>query len=199
MKIQFPIPDTESSTYEYKGNLSKEECIETFVNDFYQNESDMKKVAKAIRQNNTLDTKYNISNIRSEKQNIAFDIDEKVQWIENDAHISNSTNEEITEDYLLQKVEDKEMFILRVDFVYTDMDYDLESELRYWKEDSLLVRNDRRLDSKTKIERLPVRDIRIITEKNVFLLEHCKIVKEEQGNKTPFSWSLLINKAQKIG
>ncbi len=198
MKIQFPIPDTESSTYEYKGNLSKEECIETFVNDFYQNESDMKKVAKAIQQNNTLDSKYNISDIRTEKQNITLNTDEKVQWIENDAHISNSTNEEITEEYLLQKVEDKEMFILRVDFVYADMDYDLESELRYWKEDSLLVRNDNRLDSKTKIERLPVRDIRIITKKNVFLLEHCKIVKEEQGTKTPFSWFLLINKVQKI-
>ena len=200
VKIKFPIADTESGYYDYGRNLSDEEYLDMFIADFRKNESDMRQVENIIRENGrSLEKKYNISDIRRHNGNSKYsNVQEKVTWIENDASVSTMEHQNVSAEYLMEKAESKDMDILEVNFLYDGyMDNDLESELRYWTEDSCLVRKDHRLDSKTRVKRLPPMNMKIVIDDDVFNLFDCKIVKDNSDRRNPFNLTLLINKIEK--
>lgn len=200
--IQFPIPDTENGHYDYGRNLSKEEYSDFFLDDFHRRENDMRQVEYAIQYGNranSLQRRYNIWEIKKDKDGKEFVIEnaDKLQWIENEVEALDINYMPLTANYLQNKNDSKEMDIFQINFKYNDMNYDLESELRFWSEDSLLVRRDKKLDSKTRIKRLPDRDMKLALDGNIYRLYRCKIVKDISDNRNPFNWSLLVNKIEK--
>ena len=191
VKIKFPIADTESGYYDYGRNLSDEEYSDMFIADFRKNESDMRQVENIIRENGrSLEKKYNISDIRRHNGNSKYsNVQEKVTWIENDASVSTMEHQNVSAEYLMEKAESKDMDILEVNFLYDGyMDNDLESELRYWTEDSCLVRKKPIFKLKKK---------KIVIDDDVFNLFDCKIVKDNSDRRNPFNLTLLINKIEK--
>ena len=201
VKIIFPVPDTENGHYDYGRNLSDAEYTDMMLDDFYRNESDMRKVESIIRENEglSLEKKYNIRDIRQHNDNSAinFYTSEDLIWIETDAEATTMEGQALTADYLNNKIESKDMDIIQVNFLTENMDYDVEGELRYWTEDSCMVRKDRRLDSKTRVKRLPPIDLKINVNDNTFRLYGCKIVKDNSDRRYPFNLTLLINKIEK--
>ena len=201
VKIIFPVPDTENGHYDYGRNLSDDEYTDMMMDDFYKNESDMKKVERAIRENNgmSLERRYNIQNIRQHDNNAApnFYTSEDLIWLETDAEATTMEGQALTLDYMNNKVEAKDMDILQINFLTENMDYDIEGEIRYWTEDSCLVRKDCRLDSKTRVKRLPPMDLKIVIDDITFRLYGCKIVKDNSNKRYPYNLSLLVNKIEK--
>ncbi len=201
VKIIFPVPDTENGHYDYSRNLSDAEYTDMMLDDFYRNESDMRKVESIIRRNEglSLEKKYNIRDIRQHNGNSAinFYTSEDLIWIETDVEATTMEGQALTADYLNNKTESKDMDIIQVNFLTENMDYDVEGELRYWTEDSCMVRKDCRLDSKTRVKRLPPMDLKINVNDNTFRLYGCKIVKDYSDRRYPFNLTLLINKIEK--
>lgn len=192
LRIKFPIPDTENGQYDYGRDLSDAEYEAMLVDDYYRHEAGVRQVENAIRTNTSLYSRYNIKDVKDIKP-----IEDKNIWIETDGDICQSNGTVLTKEFLEKKITEGSMDILQVNMFAEDMDYDLQSELRYWMEDSHMVRSDNKLDSKTKIKRLPPRDIIFTFEDNEYKLFECKIVKSLATPKEPFKWMLIITKIEK--
>lgn len=73
-----------------------------------------------------------------------------------------------------------------------------ESEIRYWRDDSRGVLDDRTLDNQTKIERLMERDFGLIVGENKIKLCGCKIIRDYSNEKFPYYYGVLVNNIDKF-
>ena len=123
-----------------------------------------------------------------------------------EAFVTDANGDEITEQYFYNFIRNGKMFIIDVDVNTNTLNNstdtekhllgnDSESELRFWKRDSKLVRNDRTLDDITKLKTLPTRDLYISLDNNtLYKMQNCKIIEDYSNHNKQFHFAIIVEK-----
>ena len=90
------------------------------------------------------------------------------------------------------------MSIMNVNVHGKDIEYDAEEEIRFWIADSALVLDDMRLDQRTRLNTLPVRDLELETPEGRYALSRCKIVERYKGTGYPYSFTIIVEKIKAL-
>lgn len=189
-KIKIPVIDTESGKYEYKGRLSREE-YEAMVMDNYRKTD--RQISAYMNDLLNRDTTFTLlertDNVVDGEPEILYNL------LEAEAYVSDSKKNEVDVDFFNKHIEKGDMFILRINVNPNSMDYDTESELRFWLGDSKNIHSDKTLDNKTKLHSLPSRTICIdLGDGNWKRLINCKILQDFSDEKFKYNFAVITEK-----
>lgn len=189
MKIYVPVIDTENLKFEYKGRkISVDEYREMVYNHIQKN-------AKSIDwyiSNNKYTRFGHTLNINFEKVNDFPDF--KYKLIECIVKTYDANLHEASEEYFHKMEDVGKMFITVFDFNPNDIDYDAESEIRFWRDDSSGILRDKMLPDDVKLKNLPIRDLYLDIEGHVKHLQRCKIVEIFPSKKRPYKIAVISDK-----
>lgn len=185
-KIYIPVANTENGNFDYDKKISTDELIRLQDEQFKR-------------------TNYNVDRFvhgyQAVGQHEVFDpitgkqILDTVDLIPLECVIQGiNQNDLINEAFFDKKAQLGKMFIVRLNINPTHIDFDGESELRFWIEDSMRLLNDPTLDDRTKLKSLPKRDIIIDAGNRKYTMGGCKILEKYAIKKFPYYFAIIIEK-----
>lgn len=120
--------------------------------------------------------------------------DVKYKWIMESAtgYLLTPKKNPVTESYINGCVKDGRMTIFFILFDKESLEYDGESELKFWKKDSKNILDDYLLDKDTKLMSLPKRDLYVRVGNINVRLKECKIAEFVYGKK--YGFGIIVNK-----
>ncbi len=209
MRVKFVIPlmDTESGNYEYNGReFSTDDYFSMIENGAMQTNSIMNEFARNHAENITI-SEWSGGGRKGlyDTQNVNLNKEIDYEFSESEAVISGCSGENISEEYLYKMCGSDKKFLLKVNINPNSMEYDAESDMRGWMDDSRMVLSDTSLDKRTMLMSLPLRDFIVDTDlegkdnsKPVFHLLGCKIIqiypREESG--FDFCFAVMVSKIE---
>ncbi len=187
-KILIPTVDLRRANFDYGRNLSDEEAAAMEIDKFNRTDRQIGSYVDSMRYGN----RSYMSDVRRQRRDFSNVIDDD-EFLECEAFIGDSKKKEVFEDFFKSHM-DGNKFIITLNINPNSLDQEAESEIRYWRDDSNGVLNDRFLDNQTKIERLMERPVGIEIEGKRYCLENCKIIADFSDTKFPFYYGILVNK-----
>lgn len=184
-KIGYPILHYKEIDYndDFERNViltyNKDDEQKAFNNGFNRILNEMYKSQHIFNENN-INKDYGEYNF-SEIECFLYDVNEKT----------------LTNEKLYEIVNNNKMAILRININPESLDYDTESDLRYWKDNSKRLLEDKTLNNKIVLKNLEGKDLIIYLNNNKIKLSNCKIVQIYNG-KYNYYFALLIEKASII-
>lgn len=190
-KIIIPVINTENGKYEYKGKLSREAYEEMVMDNFLKTDRQISQFVDEMmmeRPHSYQMRNYYSKNDKGDFPEINYDL------YEAEAFVQDSKKNDIEKKFFDEHRDKGDMFILILNINPNSLDYDAESELRFWIDDSKKVHNDKSLDTKTKLDFLPSRKLKIVLGQEQGILENCKILQDYSNQKYPFYFAIITNK-----
>lgn len=183
-KIMMQVEDVDRHTFEPDHEISKKEWDEMSYRLAERSMSD--KIDDFMR--NGRSSRNSMGNRKRSDKDFEFKI------VECTGYLYNAGNKLFSDDELDGKIRDGKMFVLTFNIDPNDMDYDLETELRFWINDSNGILRDVELPNDLKIKSLPMRDFYIYVNDRLTALQGCKIVNINSSRKHPYLLSTLVTK-----
>jgi hypothetical protein len=121
-------------------------------------------------------------------------VQDKLKWAECECYLSNADNVDIDLEYLHNISSLGKMSILRININPNSMDYDCETEMKFWLDDSRKLLDDKSIDNQAKIRHLPVKTFTLDIDGERFTLSNCKLFKFFNVNNAPYSFAVIIEK-----
>jgi len=178
-----PIIDIDSNKFEFNGNLSAESYSEMLMDDF---KSNYKAVNDFMKNGKAKSNDVSVTN--------GAEVEDKFVFKKTEASLTDDTFNSVDIDFLEKYVQSGKKFILRVNINPSSIDEDGIVEMNYLMKDSEMVLSDTRLDNKTKILSLPLKDYLIDTGEKTYKISDCKIIELTVKPNAPYSFALLVDK-----
>ena len=201
MKIKFVIPvvDTEAGTYEYHGrDFGMDEYFNMIRSRVDRTNSAMDAFAYnyrngfGIQRGNSMNRGlYDIENVDKNKE-----ID--YTFSESEALLLDGDDNDIQTQDLYDLVAEGKKCLLKININPNSLDEDAESEIRKWLDESDKVLNDKKLDNKTMLLSLPLRDFIIDTDtdgdesKPIFHIINCRVIQIYPKENGGYSYYFAI-------
>ena len=183
-----PVQDTESAKFNYEGTLTREAYEDMVLDKFHRTD---KQIDAFLHRDRSRDFSYDLPGQDGYGEYYGDDDNE----VEVQALLLDSSRNDFDEDFLFDKADDEEMFVLIVNINPEGLDEDAESELKYWLDDSYRVLSDEDLDSETKLKALPPRDLKIVlSDGNKYTLKNSKIFEDYSDDKFPLYFAIIVEK-----
>lgn len=185
VKIGYPLLQYKEIDYndDFERNViltyNKDEEQKAFNNGFNRILNEMYKRQDIFNENN-IEKDYGKYNL-SEFECLLYDVNDNT----------------LTHEKLHEIVNNNKMAILRININPESLDYDTESDLRYWKDNSKRLLDDKTLDNKTVLKNLEGKDLIVYLNNSKIRLLNCKIIQIYNGRYN-YYFALLIEKANII-
>ncbi len=126
------------------------------------------------------------------------DVEYKFSEKEFEALVLDSNKKEFNEEKFYQLYEEGKNFVVILNVNPESIDFDAESEIKYWLDDSLAIWEDEKLDKKTKLLSSPTRELKIVlSDGNKYTLNNCKIFEDYSTDKYPIYFAMFVEKITK--
>lgn len=203
MRVKFVIPlmDTESGNYEYNGReFSTDDYFSMIENGAIQTNSIMNEFARNHADNRMIsDWGGGGRKGLYDTQNVNLNKEIDYEFSESEAVISGCSGEDVSETYLSEMCTSNKKFLLKININPNSMEYDAESDMREWMDDSRMVLSDTSLDKRAMLMSLPLRDFIVDTDldgkdssKSIFRLLGCKIIQIYPKEKSGFDFCFAV-------
>ena len=184
-----PVQDTESAQFKYDGTLTRDAYEDMVMDKFRRTD---KQIDAFLHRDRSREFYHDISNDVGSGGYYEFNDDNEVEV---QALLLDSNRNNFDEDFLFDKVDEEDMFVLIVNINPEGLDEDAESEIKYWIDDSFRVLDDDELDSETKLKALPPRYLKIeLSDGNKYTLKNCKIFEDYSDEKYPLYFAIIVEK-----
>lgn len=187
-KILIPTVDLRRANFDYSRNLTDEEAAAMEIDKFNRTDRQIGNYVNSMQYG----SRPGMQDMRRERKDFSNVIDDD-EFSECEAFIGDSKRKEIFEDFFKGHM-DGSKFIITININPNSLEQEAESEIRYWRDDSNGVLNDRFMDNQTKIERLMERSLGIEIDGKKYCLENCKIIADFSNEKFPYYYGVLVNK-----
>ena len=185
VKLIIPVVDTDHINCDTDINMTREEYGDMAYNTYKRNDKAIDAYTKGYRSPVDL---YEREDSRTHYNDLTFDN------IECEAQIMDVKKQEISDEWLKEYVYNGKMLLLIVNVNPSDIDPNVESELRFWMDDSGRLLNDTTLDDTTKLKYLPTRSFKIVTDEGEYKIENCKLVENRSDENFPYCFVIIIEK-----
>lgn len=185
VKLVIPVVDTEHINCETNLKISNEEYGDMVYNQYKQNDRAIEAYTRGYR---PLVGPYDVDSNRLQYNDLTF------ENIECEAQIMDVKKQEINDDWLRTYVSNGKMSLLIVNINPSDIEPNLESEIRFWMDDSIRLLTDDELDDTTKLKYLPTRSFKIRTDEGEYTIDNCKIVENRSDENFPYCFVIIIEK-----
>lgn len=192
VKLIIPVVDTDHINCDTDINMTREEYGDMAYNTYKRNDKAIDAYTRGIRPR----SEYNNPYITETEYNRGYrKYDDLVfQDVECEAQIMDVKKQEISDEWLKEYVYNGKMLLLIVNINPSDIDPNVESELRFWMDDSGRLLNDTTLDDTTKLKYLPTRSFKIVTDEGEYKIENCKLVENRSDDNFPYCFVIIIEK-----
>lgn len=187
-KILIPTVDLRRANFDYSRNLTDEEAAAMEIDKFNRTDRQIDNYVNSMQYG----SRPGMQDMRRERKDFSNVIDDD-EFSECEALVGDSKRKEIFEDFFKEHMNGGK-FIITININPNSLEQEAESEIRYWRDDSNGVLNDRFMDNQTKIERLMERSLGIEIEGKKYCLENCKIIADFSNEKFPYYYGVLVNK-----
>ena len=184
-----PVQDTESAQFKYDGTLTRDAYEDMVLDKFRRTD---KQIDAFLHRDRSRDFSYDLQD--GSDYNGYYEGDEDNE-VEVQALLLDSDRNNFDEDFLFDKADEEDMFVLIININPEGLDEDAESEIKYWLDDSYRVLGDEELDSETKLKALPPRDLKIVlSDGNKYTLKNCKIFEDYSDDRYPLYFATIVEK-----
>ena len=184
------VQDTESGSFAYEGNLTRETYEEMVMDKFNRTNKQVDDFVHGYRE--------------YRPNNFAYDLPREEEYYEgpdNDAEVEvqalllDGNRNDFNEDFLFDHIDDGRMFVMLVNLNPETIDCNAESEIRYWIDDSMRVWEDEQLDKQTKLLASPPRDFKIVlSDGHKYTLSNCKLFENYEDDRFPLYFAMIVEK-----
>ena len=185
VKLVIPVVDTDNINCDTDVNLTREEYGDMVYDQYKRNDKAIDAYTRGYRSPVSL---YETETQRTHYDDLTF------EDVECEAQIMDVKKQEINDEWLKEHAYNGKMFLLIVNVNPSDIDPNVESELRYWMDDSGRLLNDTSLDDTTKLKYLPTRSLKIHTDEGEYTIDNCKIVENRSNDEFPYCFVIIIEK-----
>lgn len=184
-----PVQDTESAQFKYEGTLTRDAYEDMVLDKFRRTD---KQIDAFLHRDKSMDFSYDLRDDDGYGEYYDGNDDNEVDV---QALLLDSDRNNFDEDFLFDKADEEDMFVLIININPEGLDEDAESEIKYWLDDSYRVLGDEELDSETKLKALPPRDLKIVlSDGNKYTLKNCKIFEDYSDDKYPLYFATIVEK-----
>lgn len=189
-KLYVPIIDLSRANFDYGRNLTNEEMANMEYEKFRRTDRQVDNYVAQMQYGRN--NRWNVREARNNRRDFSNVIDED-EYVQCEAFFADSKKKEISEDFFSEHDNGKK-FIITININPNSLEQEAESELRYWRDDSNGVLNDRTMDNQTKIECLMRRDLGIELGGTRKKLEDCRIIADFSSKEFPYYYGILVSK-----
>ena len=165
--LYFPVPDYDDSRFEYHGDIGSGQAYANRLYDSYrQGSAQLSGLCTYTENGRARFTSGSMGllmggHARSQPRRRPFENAMKYSPV--NVVIMDSNGDDETIDNLIRYFQNNEPFPIIVKFPNkpSELDPDIDTELRYWHRDSVKINNERRVDEETRFRMLPTKDIRV--------------------------------------
>jgi hypothetical protein len=184
-----PVQDTESAQFKYEGTLTRDAYEDMVLDRFRRTD---KQIDAFLHRDKSRDFSYDLHENNNYDEYYDGDDDNEVEV---QALLLDSGRNNFDEEFLFDKADEEDMFVLIININPEGLDEDAESEIKYWLDDSYRVLGDEELDSETKLKALPPRDLKIVlSDGNKYTLNNCKIFEDYSDDRYPLYFATIVEK-----
>lgn len=186
-KLLIPVNNTDDGKFEYDGNLSRSDYENMVMDNFRRTD---RQVDAFMHGRGGYHNPYVSEIDNRDYSELDNDVDVEVE-----AFLQDSNKNEFNEQTFFDRFDDGRMFVLIVNINPMDIDGNVESEIKYWLDDSYRVWSDDSLDQRTKLLTSPYRDLKIVlSDGNKYRLSNCKVFEDYSDDKFPFYFAMIVEK-----
>lgn len=189
-KLYIPIIDLSRANFDYGRNLTNEEMANMEYEKFRRTDRQVDNYVTQMQYRK--DNRWDVREARNYRRDFSNVIDED-EYVECEAFFADSKKKEVSEEFFSEHDNGKK-FIITININPNSLEQEAESELRYWRDDSNGVLNDRTMDNQTKIECLMRRDLGIELGGARKKLEDCRIIADFSNKDFPYYYGILVSK-----
>lgn len=189
-KLYIPIIDLSRANFDYGRNLSNEEMANMEYEKFRRTDRQVDNYVTQMQYRK--DNRWDVREARNYRRDFSNVIDED-EYVECEAFFADSKKKEVSEEFFSEHDNGKK-FIITININPNSLEQEAESELRYWRDDSNGVLNDKTMDNQTKIECLMRRDLGIELGGTRKKLEDCRIIADFSNKDFPYYYGILVSK-----
>lgn len=189
-KLYVPIIDLSRANFDYGRNLTNEEMANMEYEKFRRTDRQVDNYVTQMQYRK--DNRWDVRETRNYRRDFSNVIDED-EYVECEAFFADSKKKEVSEEFFSEHDNGKK-FIITININPNSLEQEAESELRYWRDDSNGVLNDRTMDNQTKIECLMRRDLGIELGGTRKKLEDCRIIADFSNKDFPYYYGILVSK-----
>ena len=189
-KLYVPIIDLSRANFDYGRNLTNEEMANMEYEKFRRTDRQVDNYVTQMQYGR--DNRWDVREARNNRKDFSNVIDED-EYIQCEAFFADSKKKEISEEFFSEHDNGKK-FIITININPNSLEQEAESELRYWRDDSNGVLNDRTMDNQTKIECLMRRDLGIELGGVRKKLKACRIIADFSSKEFPYYYGILVSK-----
>lgn len=189
-KLYIPIIDLSRANFDYGRNLTNEEMANMEYEKFRRTDRQVDNYVTQMQYRK--DNRWDVREARNYRRDFSNVIDED-EYVECEAFFADSKKKEVSEEFFSEHDNGKK-FIITININPNSLEQEAESELRYWRDDSNGVLNDRTMDNQTKIECLMRRDLGIELGGTRKKLEDCRIIADFSNKDFPYYYGILVSK-----
>lgn len=184
-----PVQDTESAQFKYEGTLTRDAYEDMVMDKFRRTD---KQIDAFLHRDRSRDFSYDLRDNDGYGEYYDGNDDNEVEV---QALLLDSDRNNFNEDFLFDKADEEDMFVLIININPEGLNEDAESEIKYWLDDSYRVLSDEELDSETKLKALPPRDLKIVlSDGNKYILKNCKIFEDYSDDRYPLYFATIVEK-----
>ena len=189
-KLYVPIIDLSRANFDYGRNLTNEEMADMEYEKFRRTDRQVDNYVTQMQYGR--DNRWDVREARNNRKDFSNVIDED-EYVQCEAFFADSKKKEISEEFFFEHDNGKK-FIITININPNSLEQEAESELRYWRDDSNGVLNDRTMDNQTKIECLMRRNLGIELRGVRRKLEDCRIIADFSNKEFPYYYGILVSK-----
>ena len=189
-KLYIPIIDLSRANFDYGRNLTNEEMANMEYEKFRRTDRQVDNYVTQMQYRK--DNRWDVREARNYRRDFSNVIDED-EYVECEAFFADSKKKEVSEEFFSEHDNGKK-FIITININPNSLEQEAESELRYWRDDSNGVLNDKTMDNQTKIECLMRRDLGIELGGTRKKLEDCRIIADFSNKNFPYYYGILVSK-----
>ena len=185
VKLVVPVVDTENINCDSDVSMTRDEYGAMVYDTYKRNDKAIDAYTRGYRRPVDL---YERENDRVQYDDLVF------QDVECECQIMDVKKQEISDEWLEEYVYNGKMLLLALNINPSDIDLNVESEIRYWMDDSGRLLNDETIDDTTKLKYLPTRTFKIRTKEREYTIENCKLVENRSDENFPYCFVIIIEK-----
>lgn len=190
-KLVIPVVNTENINCESNINLSREEFGDMVYDTFRKND----KAIDAYTRGRISRSAYYNPYASEDEYDTKHVKDTVFNEVECECQIMNVKKGEINDDWLREYVYNGKMFLLIFNINPSEMESSVETEIRFWRNDSELILNDEKIDDDmAKLRLLPTRTFKLRTDEQEYTINNCKLIENRSDEKFPYCFVIIIEK-----
>lgn len=187
-KLLVPIVDLNRARFDYGRDITDEEAAAMEVDKFRRTN---RQIGTYVNNMMYRSRGINVTEERRRRNDFSNVLDEN-EYVECEAYFADSKKKEIFEDFFEEHNNGKK-FIMTININPNSLEQEAESEIRYWRDDSNGVLNDKTLDNQTKIDSLMERNLGVEVNGKKYGLSRCKIICDYSTKEFPFYYGVLVD------